>query len=100
MKKPVASLLCRTVALVSFSMANVALATEPDGIEGTTIIGNRELPKVLYIVPWKPAQPGSLVVKPFSSLYDQSLEPVDREVLLRRLNYFNANDQEHRHQPQ
>ncbi|MBI1195912.1 MAG: hypothetical protein GC138_08705 [Gammaproteobacteria bacterium] len=78
--------------------AGAAAAVEPIGIEGTTIIGNRELPKVLYIVPWKHAEPGNLVVRPFSSLYDQTLEPVDREVLLRRLDYFNVHDQAHQHQ--
>ncbi len=59
-------------------------------LDGTSIIGNRELPKALYIVPWKKAQPGQMVVRPFSSLYEQTLEPVDRDVLLRQLKYFKS----------
>ncbi|HHH35554.1 MAG TPA: hypothetical protein ENK48_01835 [Gammaproteobacteria bacterium] len=70
--------------------AAVPAANEAIRMEGTTIIGNRELPKVLYIVPWKQARPGEMVVRPFSTLYDQALAPVDREVLRRQINYFKA----------
>lgn len=93
MKGPMTALLVAASAL-----AGVAVAAEPAAVEGTTIIGNRELPKILYIVPWKQAEPGNLVVRPFGSLYDQSLEPVDREVLTRRLEYFNAHDPAHQRQ--
>ncbi len=75
-------------------LAGDALAGDAIEMEGTTIIGNRELPKVLYIVPWKQAEPGQMVVRPFSTLYDEALMPVDREVLRRQLNYFNAFDQQ------
>ena len=67
-----------------------AIAAEAVAIEGSSIIGNRELPKALYIVPWKQAQPGQMVVRPFSSLYEQTLEPVERTVLLRQLKYFKS----------
>ncbi len=70
-----------------------AVAGEAVAIEGSSIIGNRELPKVLYIVPWKQAQPGQMVVRPFSSLYEQTLEPVERTVLLRQLKYFKSTRQ-------
>lgn len=93
MKGPITALL-----IAASTVARVTDAAEPTGIEGTTIIGNRELPKALYIVPWKQAEAGGLVVRPFSSLYDQTLDPVDREVLLRRLDYFNAHDQAPHHQ--
>jgi len=89
-----------TILICFTAWVTVATAAESTGIEGTSIIGNRELPKVLYIVPWKPAQPGALVVRPFASLYDQSLEPADREVLLRELGYFSARDQKHKLQRQ
>ncbi|MFQ5486983.1 MAG: hypothetical protein ACE5ET_00875 [Gammaproteobacteria bacterium] len=80
--------------LCSALLAGAALAGDAIEMEGTTIIGNRELPKVLYIVPWKQAEPGQMVVRPFSTLYDQALEPVDREVLRRQLDYFNAFNRE------
>lgn len=58
---------------------------------GTTdITGNRELPKVMYIVPWKRSDLGDLTGKPLNSLVDQTLEPVDRNVFERANRYYGA----------
>jgi hypothetical protein len=56
-------------------------------IERTQIIGNRELPKVLYIVPWKKPRPGALAGRPPASVLDEALAPVDRDVFRRELSY-------------
>lgn len=62
----------------------------PDRLEldASSIRGNQELPKVLYIVPWKEpglAQPAG---RPLNSLVDEALAPVDREVFRRQMRYF------------
>ena len=57
-------------------------------LESTAITGNRELPKVLYIVPWKKADIGDLIGRPANSLLDEVLTPVDREVFRRQTDYF------------
>ena len=54
----------------------------------TSITGNAELPKVLYIVPWKRSDLGELVGKPVNSLLDEVLAPVDRSVFERQLSYY------------
>jgi hypothetical protein len=59
-------------------------------LETTVVTGNRELPKVLYIVPWKKADLGELPAQPFNSLLDEVLQPVDREVFKREVKYFQA----------
>jgi hypothetical protein len=59
-------------------------------LDSTQITGNRELPKVLYIVPWRSAQLGDLVGRPVNSLLDEVLEPVDRDVFRRQNRYFEA----------
>lgn len=59
-------------------------------LESTQITGNRELPKVLYIVPWRGAELGDLVGRPVNSLLDEVLEPVDRDVFRRQNRYFEA----------
>jgi len=59
-------------------------------LEATQITGNRELPKVLYIVPWRSAEMGDLVGRPVNSLLDEVLEPVDRDVFRRQNRYFEA----------
>lgn len=59
-------------------------------LDTTQITGNRELPKVLYIVPWKRADLGDLVGKPVNSLLDEVLTPVDRDVFRRENRYYRA----------
>jgi hypothetical protein len=56
-------------------------------IDPTKIIGNRELPKVLYIVPWKKPLPGDLAGRPPVSVVDEALAPVDRDVFRRHVRY-------------
>ena len=63
-------------------------ATDRIELEATQIIGNRELPKVLYIVPWKRSDLGDLVGKPVNSLLDEVLMPVDRDVFRRENRYY------------
>lgn len=59
-------------------------------LDPTSITGNRELPKVMVIVPWKRADLGDLTGRPANSLLNEVLEPVDREVFRRELRYFEA----------
>jgi hypothetical protein len=56
-------------------------------LERSQIIGNRELPKVLYIVPWKKPGPGDLSGRPLVSVLDEALAPVDRDVFRRQVRY-------------
>ncbi len=61
-------------------------------LDPTAITGNRELPKVMVIVPWKRADLGDLTGRPANSLLNEVLAPVDREVFRRELRYFEALD--------
>ena len=54
----------------------------------TEITGNQELPKVLYIVPWKRADPGDLMGRPINTLLDEVLAPIDREEFIRQISYY------------
>jgi hypothetical protein len=56
----------------------------------TSITGTQELPKVLYIVPWKKSDLGDLVGRPVNTLLDEVLAPVDPEVFERHLSYYDA----------
>jgi hypothetical protein len=59
-------------------------------LDTTEITGNRELPKVMYIVPWKRSDLGELASKPMNSLVDEVLEPIDRDVFKRQTRYYDA----------
>lgn len=56
----------------------------------TSITGNSELPKVLYIVPWKKSDLGDLVGRPVNTLLDEVLAPVDPAVFQRHLSYYDS----------
>ncbi len=59
-------------------------------MEGTAIIGNKELPKVLYIVPWKPAQRVDIPTPPITSILDQPLQTIERNAFSRQVKYHQA----------
>ena len=82
----------RLVACLSglFWLATTAAAADRLDLEGTTITGNQELPKALHIVPWKSAAAGDLAARPMNSLVDEILAPIDRDVFLRELEYYQA----------
>jgi hypothetical protein len=66
--------------------------TAADRLElGTaTVTGDREQPKVMYIVPWKKSDIGDLSGKPMNSLLDEALAPVDRDEFKRQVVYYQA----------
>jgi hypothetical protein len=59
-------------------------------LEATQITGNRELPRVMYVVPWKKSDLGELGGRPANSLLDEVLTPVDRDVFQRQNRYYDA----------
>lgn len=59
-------------------------------LDTTQITGNRELPRVLYVVPWKQSDLGDSAGRPTNSLLDEVLSPVDRDVFRRQSRYYEA----------
>jgi hypothetical protein len=57
-------------------------------LDSTAITGNRELPKVMSIVPWKEAEPPGGADRPMNSLVDEILAPLDRDEFQREVTYF------------
>jgi hypothetical protein len=53
---------------------------------GMSILGNQEAPKALVIVPWKSSELGN--GPGVSTLLDESRRPVDKEVFMRMLSYY------------
>jgi hypothetical protein len=73
--------------LLPAALAPVAVAQDRADLERTQITGNRELPKVLYIVPWKKPVPLTMGGRPVASVLDEALAPVDRDVFRRQIRY-------------
>ena len=55
-------------------------------MSGMSILGNEDSPKSLVLVPWKSSQLGDM--PSVSRLLDSSTQPVDKEVFLRELSYY------------
>jgi hypothetical protein len=69
--------------------AEKAPAVEPGGpktMSGMSILGNEETPKSLVIVPWKSSELGDELS--LSDTLDERAQPVDKEVFLRELNFY------------
>lgn len=66
-----------------------ALGQQRLEMEGTAIIGNKELPNVLYIVPWKSPEPVALEGPQYTSVLDDLLRPVERATFRQQVNYYN-----------
>lgn len=73
------------VGLLHFNL--YANEGEVKEISGMSIIGNDEAPKSLFIVPWKTSEIGS-DTSLRSGLLDDSMRPVDREVFMREIDFY------------
>jgi len=62
-------------------------AEEKITMDSLQVIGNKEMPNILYILPWQAAQLPTMVELPLSGLIQDALQPVDRESILRRRYY-------------
>lgn len=55
-------------------------------ISGMSILGNQEAPKALVIVPWKSSQLGD--EQGIAKTLDDGRQPVDKDVFMRELAYY------------
>ncbi len=94
-----AALLLASFTVVGEELAEEGDATEAqraeeqgDGIEkpktmsGMSILGNEEAPKSLVIIPWKSSELGDDIS--LSDTLDDRARPVDKEVFLRELSFY------------
>ena len=90
----IAMLLLHSLAIAEDEAPVEAEIEEPngDGIEspktlsGMSILGNEEAPKSLVIVPWKSSEMGDDIS--LSDTLDDRARPVDKEVFLRELSFY------------
>lgn len=82
------TLLCVVGFLAVAGTAAGAEPAQPEDklLSGMSIVGNDEAPKSLVIVPWKSSELGATL--DVSRSLDDGLQPVDREVFARQLDYY------------
>ena len=69
--------------------AQTSEAAPPGGdvkMSGMSILGNEDAPKSLVIVPWKSSQLADM--PSVSRLLDSATQPVDKDVFMRELSYY------------
>ena len=64
----------------------VAEKSGPRKMSGMSVLGNEEAPKSLVIVPWKSSELGDDIS--LSDTLDDRARPVDKEVFMRELNFY------------
>lgn len=77
-----------TITCVALMLSFRLMAEEEvKELSGISIIGNKEAPKSLYIVPWKNSQVG-VETSLNSGLLDDSNRLIDKEVFMRELEFY------------
>jgi hypothetical protein len=76
-----------TMGISALMLPSLALAEQVRKVEDISIIGNRELPKSLIIVPWKGANMSDEPNLPEKSLVDKRFQLVSRSQLLREIQF-------------
>lgn len=76
-----------SLLLTVIAFSSTAQAQEAQVVLRSTVTGNQEQPKVLYLVPWQKADTPELIYQPLQSLVDGVFEEVGREEFLREIRY-------------
>lgn len=74
-------------SMTVFSYAEKKKVDNAKSLSGISIIGNKDAPKSLYIVPWRSSELG-IETDLNSSLLNEGVHPVDKDVFIRELNFY------------
>ena len=77
------------VVSVSYAKDKPKNADEAKALSGISIVGNKEAPKSLFIVPWKSSELG-VETGLSSKLLDEKMQVVDKEVFERELDFYSS----------
>lgn len=69
------------------NQSNASIDNQVKELLGISIIGSKETPKSLYIVPWQNSEVG-VATSLRSDLLDDSMGPLDKDVFLRELDFY------------
>lgn len=78
----------RMITATCFLLAQAGVAAQENIDLESTFVGDREQPSVSYITPWKPPEGPDKLFRPIRSIAVNVLDPVDRDVLARNIQYY------------
>lgn len=77
------------LTLMTLALLSAAAQAEVElKAQGMTVFGQSELPKVLYIVPWKRKELPEIEAPQSVSLVNDILTPIDPPIFERQLHYY------------
>ena len=71
------------------------VSADDKALSGMSVLGNQEAPKALVIVPWKSSEIGAALG--ISTMLDDSKQPIDKDVFMRALSYYQIISETARH---
>ncbi|MDJ0808157.1 MAG: hypothetical protein QNJ78_15145 [Gammaproteobacteria bacterium] len=83
----------RSALYASLLLSSICLYPQAAGaeqrldMEGTAIFGNKESPNILYVVPWQKTEGLTPIPPPKMGSVADLLEPLDRDVFRRRIDW-------------
>jgi hypothetical protein len=80
---------CYAIAASAQDNSNNHADSNAKELSGISIVGNKEAPKSLFIVPWKSSDIG-VETSLSSRLLNEKLSPVDKDVFERELDFYYA----------
>ena len=81
------SVLVLSLLVINVSYAEKKKKENVKALSGISIIGNKDAPKSLYIVPWRSSEVG-IETDLNSSLLNEGMHPIDKDVFVRELNFY------------
>lgn len=96
---------CTTILLLLLAIVSLGAQAEENNdssargsddvkeLSGISIVGNKEAPKSLFIVPWKSSELG-VETSLTSKLLDEKLNVVDKDVFERELDFYYSTNAE------
>ena len=81
------SVLVLSLLVINVSYAEKKKKENVKSLSGISIIGNKDAPKSLYIVPWRSSEVG-IETDLNSSLLNEGMHPIDKDVFVRELNFY------------
>ena len=76
------------LCLLITSIPSVYAQEDEIDLEGARVFGNRDLPNITYIVPWKDEELEVLDIQPVTNFFDNALKPLDRDAFLREIEHL------------
>ncbi len=83
MHKTILALSCIGIALAS-GAASAQIRLE---LDATSIVGNREAPRIVYLMAWQTAPKGDVLQQSLGTMHGTEFKPIDRDVFKRRIEY-------------